>query len=488
MGKFFKETSTPTGIKKQPTLLLVVLVSVVVLTPFALTLFKQTENEVILAAGKGLDRPVSQQIETSNQGATEYINEKKRQEEINRTIAPEERSIKRGILTQDDISRDREKSEETKRIQFVIDSEDNLGEKSAKSTLGRRPLWERAREEGIQGMATTEAERIADADLSKMGNQDITGGAGLTPVNPDAEQIKLLLSAPRSSSTGAASTTQVYRRPRDPATEAQNQRQQEFSQHFLPAGQLIPVVFVTGVDTRGRTDNMVILQLARPNVAQHQVQLATARFLGRFEEELLGANEKESRIAVTVERILYPNGTETALNGAQLYDALDKRYGVIAERVIPPLWKQLLPGAIADASAGILQGSQTRTENLTNNATTIQGSTANALRQGGANAIQGASKILQERLAKENQPYSYITPGAVAFILLENAVDLSDARVNGVALRNPRAANRPTNNQPTGTFNPNGAGANETGDLLRTLEALQIQNQSNTPLNFSGGL
>lgn len=472
MKLFLKQVNQNGTTKMVPTLLSIVIIIALVMICCAYVAMGNfsSSSSPLSKLENTTEKPVSENIE-NGKGAKAYLNDQAQAAQDNATLPAGQQSMKRGILTSADVNKAKTTSEQSKKDQFYMSENGNLGEKKelTDQELGQLPLWTRVIKAGLRGAAINAGDRVAENDLGKIGSQNNNMPA--KPTAPTVDPAELVIQRTLFGSGGGSVQTVAYDRRRDHRDSVIQEDHtiptpKAFSQNFLPAGQLIPVIFITGMDTRGKNGNFILAQLARPNVAQHHVQLAAVRFLCKFEEELLGTDETESRLSISADRILFPNGTERSLSGAHFYDARDKSFGVVATHIVPPLWKQLLPTFIADMSSGLLQGSQTQVTNLSNGSNTTVGSTTNALKQGGADAIQGAGQIYIQQLQKENQPYSVLPPGRVAFIMTEAPIDLSGAEVNDVAIENVTQKQIQEKIAQTANSNlPN----NNTGSLLNAL-------------------
>ncbi len=341
--------------------------------------------------------------------------------------------------------------------------EDTPNPAAKRESLEDMPLWTRLQQGGPTAANITTANALINPTLDPAQRNVMGPNPPTRPGGPAATNQY-------QDATFGGHVAYIQQNP-SAANPATNNNDAILTDHFLPTGYLIPVVFVTGVNTSSRLNrtgagsttqaavtglgnssgggqsstaegsggggsenqNLVIVQVARPTIAQHRLQLTTrTRLLCKVTGDALTENEDVSRIFLTAERILFPDGSELPLNGASFIDARDKERGVLAERIVPSLWKRLIPIAIARFGAGVLQASAGTTYTGIDAGrpytTRISSGIEDGLRQGGADALTLVTDTYLNRILDENQPYSRITPGAIGFIMIENPVDITLTR------------------------------------------------------------
>lgn len=206
---------------------------------------------------------------------------------------------------------------------------------------------------------------------------------------------------------------------------------------FLPRGTLIPVYFLTNVQTR-LLEDIVILGVAENVIFNHRVQLP-------FGTRLLGtaaAGAQGTRIAINIDTILYPDGSELPISA--LGKDVDRGPGVKGYYIPQPLWVQLLPYVNEFVASYIDTFQKTREQQTTG--LTPGGITVSQTQQvtdysdpgtvalaSASTALRDQMKFTQQQLNSVYQPYTVIPVGTAAFVQLRSAVDLTSGSVNGAS-------------------------------------------------------
>jgi hypothetical protein len=473
----FKEVTV--GGKRKRTLKTWVLFSLIgiILVPFGISTYDSIApaESAVSQIKPQTNTQVTEEI--SSEGVQSYL---KKDAEKNRITDPNTISQKR---PKDEKTKTfEEKSEDSKKLEFYR-SQTELG--ANKENLNDLPLWERYKKGGIDAaMTNTAADKVTNFDLSVDGVSknsmlpQVGTGSNKSTIGDTSQNNELTQKETKKPSINFVSVIKENK-DEELLEKFKNETKEETpeSNQFLPPGHLIPVVFSTAVDTLGKTESIILVQVARVVTAQHQTQLLPpTRILCRVKEEIPTTKDDVSRVRLTAELLVFPNGNTIPIAGAELYDARDRAPGVVAHRIVPELYKRLLPIAMANFASGAASLAQTQTGNDINGRPIFASTAKNAALKGTSDAIDSSSKEYINKLLQENTPHSVITEGALAFIMLTQPLDLSlgSRKLKG------KTVGTKVQTSTTPTANPN-AGNNNILDQLSNMQIPGMPNLSNLP-------
>jgi hypothetical protein len=199
--------------------------------------------------------------------------------------------------------------------------------------------------------------------------------------------------------------------------------------NFLPKGQLIPIVFETNVTTLDLS-GMVEMQV------DENVKFNGDVIRLPYGTKLYGTASTKNvadRIAVTVDTIVFTDGTELAIDGVVLDE--DSQPGVRGYYVPQPPGVQAFPyvtGALTGALQALVQQQQVVTQSPLGVST--QSQNPNSLKtvaySAGQQALTDAFTKEQTMLDQRYPPYVIVKRGSTAYVQLSSALDLNARRIN----------------------------------------------------------
>ena len=230
----------------------------------------------------------------------------------------------------------------------------------------------------------------------------------------------------------------VYKRTSGPVVEPAKPSGFQ-TNHFLPLGHEIPVIFTDKVLTLD-LEGLVRFQVAGNVVFNGRLQIPHGTFI------YATASKKNvaDRVAFTVHTVVWKDGSQTSLSG--IAKDPDGQAGVMGYYIPRPAEADAL-GYLAPVALGFIESQKrTMTSQQIGAGGTIQNiqqanpyDFRNEMLGAGQNGLQDQLRRQQDELDRRYQPYVEIRAGSTAVVQLTAAVDL-DMRSNAVAKRAASAA------------------------------------------------
>lgn len=243
--------------------------------------------------------------------------------------------------------------------------------------------------------------------------------------------------------------------------------QQERIKNLLPMGTFIPCVLESDIITTDLTSHVwatVVLDVTFRR--QLQLPKGLVRLRGKTASEPV-----QNMVDIHFDVMLFSDGSELPINGFA-YATFDPRFpnrfkirGIPGEMIVPPLYMKLqglVFAAALGASDAYIQNYVNENTSTPNTFTTVPyvdpvtGQTQSVITQNQGNPINNrigetvglsaAQGALEEWVAKAQEdlekyrPYVVVEKGTPIFVQLDETVDVSQRKVNGVAIAQAEAA------------------------------------------------